>query len=75
MIEVKMASSRKLRKSADNTLGQIEERGVTEHDRAEVRASARKMPKTGGILAALRRWPVSDLNFKRDRCKPRKIDL
>lgn len=47
---------------------------------AKIRASVRDKVasdtrKKGGIYAALRRWPIADLNLERPFVEPRKIEL
>jgi hypothetical protein len=47
---------------------------------AEIRTAVRNKivsdtNKKGGVYAALRRWPIADLNLSRPAVKPRKINL
>jgi hypothetical protein len=39
------------------------------------RSTAQESGKRGGVLAALRRWPLADLNLERTYSEGRKIDL
>jgi Cu/Ag efflux pump CusA len=53
----------------------IERLGITEQDVADAVKWARKTQGKGGILEILRSWPIADLNLKRPRVRPRKIDI
>ena len=53
----------------------IERLGITEQDVADAVKWARKTEGKGGIWEILRSWPLAELNLKRPRTKPRKIDL
>jgi len=72
-----MAYRKTPRKTADEIREELEKRGITEKDVADAVKWARRTEGKGGILAWLRGSPLvgANLNLKRPRTKPRKIDL
>jgi hypothetical protein len=67
---------------ADRELIRLLARRLAENDfeAAEMRASVQEKiapaaGRKGGVLAALRGWPIADLNFNRPLIEPRKINL
>lgn len=50
-------------------------RDATELKNGDAFAPTRKQSSAGGVLTALRRWPIAGLNLKRERVNPRKISL
>ena len=70
-----MANRKTRHKTADEIREELEKQGITEKGVANAVKWASKTKGRGGILEKLRKWPIADLNLKRPRAKPRKIDL
>jgi hypothetical protein len=74
----KKKTKRKPKQSrADEIREELAKRGIAEKDVADAVKWARRTEGKGGILAWLRGSPLvgANLNLKRPRTKPRKIDL
>jgi hypothetical protein len=71
----KKSKSKPKQSRADKIREELAMRGITEKDVADAVKWARKTEGKGGILEILRSWPLAELNLKRPRVRPRKIDL
>jgi hypothetical protein len=68
-----MVSNKRAHRTLDEIREDLAKRGIAEQDVADAVKWARQTENKGGVLAALRRWPIAGLNLKRPRTKPRKI--
>ena len=70
-----MATKKKSQSSSAKKLRERRPKTDANQQEAAAADSADTLRPKGGILEVLRRWPIADLNLKRARVKPRKIDI